>query len=388
MKCKIFLMLGLLTLLSISGVSAQVVNGGFESGTFSSWGVVGLSSSSVASAHAYTGGYGAWLDANSANGWMTQTVNAANYGYVEFDAYIYESGGGGSNARVSLGSTYHSLPSTSSWAHYKYAISGTSSFTIKFMLQPWSGERVYMKIDNVELTGYTIPNPYITWTTHPTESWAVGNYSTLIVAVPKDYEFDFYYKQPNGTYAITPIQKSLLGPYWNDAEGMLYEDYIKTCYHSRHGTYSGLVMVGETGVSEKHVYVPYFDVTVDLPDVIVIPIPDVYVDPPQWNVTIPPAYENISWLIEYTDFWDGVASSINYTQYATVGLLLPPLEMLNDSIYTIYVYADSSSVMLQGFEHCALIVMVGWDVIPASIQAIFIGAASLGVVIFLLHRRT
>ncbi len=147
------------------------------------------------------------------------------------------------------------------------------------------------------------------------------------------------------------------------------------------------MMYGTTGISEKTIYVPYLDSNVEVPDVIIIPIPDVYVDPPQWNVTLPPKYDNVSWLVDYTTFWDGVGNSINHTQYATVGLLLVPFEALNNSMSVIYAHANDASTMLQGFEHCSIIVMSGWNLIPVEIQTLFIGAAALGVVIFILHRR-
>lgn len=315
------------------------------------------------------------------NAWMSQEV------YLNYNMNISlwaRSPGGSQTIEIYVDSVLlDSFSTTAIGGFHAVDTSSLSGFkTIKFNTPLTTG---YTYVDNILLSD---PAPsYIAWTTYPPDSWAVGNYSTLIISVPDTAVFDFYYKIPEGEYVLTPIQKSFFGRYWNIEEGCFYQDYLKTCYHAAYGNYSAKI-IGNIAASEENRYVPYFNPEIDIPDVIVIPIPDVYVDPPQWNVTLPPKYENVTWLNDYTVFWDGVGNSINYTMYATVGLLLIPVEMLNSSVSTIHTYAVSASGMVSGFEHCAIIVKVGWDVIPPEMQSLFIGAACLGLVIFLYHRRT
>lgn len=236
---------------------------------------------------------------------------------------------------------------------------------------------------------YTPLPSYITWTTHPPDSWKVGNYSTLVIGVPEEYKnFTFEYKTPSTNYTTMSIQKNIIPKTFDYTEGKWYYWFSKAVYHSTYGNYSCRITHPEMETEIKTVSVPYFNPDVALPPVVIIPIPDVWVDPPQWNVTIPDKYQNVSWLTNYTVFWGGVGNSTNYTLYATAGLLLTPIEMLNSSISTVHEYTTTAGGMIAGFEHTAIIIKVGWDIIPDDIQNIFIGTAALGIVIFIYHRRT
>lgn len=232
------------------------------------------------------------------------------------------------------------------------------------------------------------PTSYISWDTFPSNSWKVGNYSTLMVGVPASLKnFTFFYKTPSTDYTEMPIQKHFIHKTFNVEEGEFYYYYAKFPYHATYGTYSAKIELNEVVLDSKSVIVPYFDPDITLPDTIIIPIPAVFVDPPQWNVTVPPEYENVTWLTDYTAFCDGIGNSLNYTTYATIGLLLIPLDMLNGSVTTIHEYATDAAGMVTGFEHCSIMIKVAWAIIPSEIQTLFVGAAALGLVVFLYHRR-
>lgn len=378
---RFFLILFFLFLVLINPVGAVgIPDPSFESGNLDDWVVLQNTGSHAAVLGGVYGDYCAHLSHTGYNA-ERLAIGAGECNSCSF--WGKKSGAGSGDVRFDYNVR---VPVTSStWQKYYY----NNSFTSIEMIAAGGGDSVTMWIDHFRFNNEPdTPKNYITWDTSPPDTWSKGNYSTLIVGVPYDMDFDFYYKVPNGDYVLTPIQKSFIGRYYNVEAGEFYQDYAKICYHAVHGNYSAKLVIDGFESSQTDVYIPYIDLDIDPPDSIIIPIPDIIVAPPNWNVTVPPKYDNVSWLTNYTDFWDGVGDSINYTQYATVGLLLTPLEALNTSVHTLFVYVDDASGMIQGFEHCAIIVRSGWDVIPSEIQTLFIGSASLGVVVFLLHRRT
>ena len=398
---KIFLVMVGLILISCSPVSATnlIINGDFETGNLNGWSTWGTVDPWTISSDSYEGTYSTASDYGIYEN-IKQTIDFTevstvtfyskvigySFGDFRFGAYMDSTSSTLGTCLWSAGAGEHD------WTLRTIDVSGYTGYhTINFFGGVGTSGQIRVRIDNIMADdGIGGADEFITWTTCPTDSWAKGNYSMIWVRVPEEHNnFTFWYKTPSTDYTQISIPKNYLHNYpaYNYVDDTWYYHYWKTCYHAVHGNYSAKLIIDGSDSSEITTYIPYLDLDVDMPDVITIPVPDVFIDPPQWNVTIPEAYINVSWLTNYTDFWDGLGESINTTQYATVGLLLIPFDALNTSLSGVYGYVDDASGMVQGFDHCALIVRAGWDVIPNEIQTIFIGSAALGIVVFIYHRR-
>ena len=323
--------------------------------------------------------------------YINQSIDLTNVDNLTFYYELSKRGSG--YLAVGFGDTSSVIWQTSSvtsWIPVNIDVSGYSGITnIFFYAKCTASLGLAGTLDDIVADSITPPPAnYITWETFPPDSWKVGNYSTLMVGVPASLKnFTFFYKTPSTDYIEMPIQKHFIHKTFNVEEGEFYYYYAKFPYHATYGNYSAKIELNEAVLDSKSVIVPYFDPDITLPDTVIIPVPEVFVDPPQWNVTVPEEYGNVTWLTDYTAFCDGIGNSLNYTTYATVGLLLIPLEMLNGSVTTVNEYATDAAGMVQGFEHCSIIIKVAWDIIPSEIQTLFIGAAALGLVVFLYHRR-
>lgn len=405
MKSKIFVLFMLVILLNIPTAQAvinPIINGNFETGT-TGWSFTGPYSSEygVTSCawyihYAYEGTYFARSFGRGDSGpscSISQSIDCTELNTITFwnqhKPYWNDKPQHTFTASVGSESITIEKRQATEWKQYSINVEALTGYHTFGVYASTTGtttnDQIYLMIDLVE--GIEAPS-YIEWSTFPAESWKVGNYSTLIVSVPTSLSFDFYYKTSSqNDYVLTPIQKSFVGRYFNVDEGCFYEDYIKTCYHAVHGNYSAKLVINGGDSSVTHRYIPYFDPNINIPDVIIIPTPDVFVDPPILNVTIPPKYQNVTWLIDYTNLWDGVGNTTNNILYSTVGLLLIPLDFINESFITVEAYASNASGMITGFEHCSIIINAAWSIIPHEIQKIFIGAAVLGLIVFIYNRR-
>lgn len=119
----------------------------------------------------------------------------------------------------------------------------------------------------------------------------------------------------------------------------------------------------------------------DPPEIPPPPMPD------DWNMTIPDKYQNVTWLTNYTTYFDEMGGTINTTLYSVSGWVISPLTSLNNTVYSLRYYIAGTHDMLNGLSHLHMIVNYGWAVIPIEIKTIFTGTATIGVCIYLFKRR-
>jgi hypothetical protein len=110
--------------------------------------------------------------------------------------------------------------------------------------------------------------------------------------------------------------------------------------------------------------------------------------PNYWNMTIPDKYQNVTWLTNYTTYFNEMGGTINTTLYSVSGWVISPLMSLNNTVYSLRYYMADTHDMVASISHLHMMVNYGWAVIPTEIKTIFTGAAAIGVCIFLFKRRT
>lgn len=113
-----------------------------------------------------------------------------------------------------------------------------------------------------------------------------------------------------------------------------------------------------------------------------IPIPD------DWNMTIPDKYQNVSWLTNYTGYFDDMRYSINGSLYGVTGLVIEPLQSLNETVHVLRYHISNSTNMVAEYSYLSVIVYYGWGALPVEMQTIFVGIAAAGACIYLFKRRT
>lgn len=375
-----------------------ITNGDFETGDFTGW---NYTSGAQAPFITYLGG--AWGDhtaqlivpQHAGTCILIQEYNNANAHNISFDIQRCSSGFYPSRVEiynnddivVQLGPESATIYN----GHFSIDLTAyTGQGKVLFYANSGTTHTEYLRVDNVVVEdGSPEPTNYITWSTYPEDSWSVGNYSMITVGLPRPPDpVDFYIKTPTTDYIKKPLTKSPLVKTWNTEEAQWYYQYFHTVYHVQSGNYSCKIVNSSANFIEySDITIPYDSPDIPIPDVITIPTPDPIETPPEWDVTIPESYENVSWMINYTDYWDNLGMNINDTLYSTVGLIFIPLEVMNESVYTVYTHINSAANIVNGFEHTHVIIQVAWDVIPGNIQTIFIGSAAVGVGLFILHRR-
>lgn len=388
---RIILMVLVIGFLSCNPASADnvIVNGDFDT-DLTGWSTTG---NVIHGASSELGNIAFMYGSGESTATLYQTINADNVNFLNFSYYYTEFPAISSPYfKVYVNSTcLFTRTSPTGWTQVSLDMSGyTGTKVIKFLLYvPTGTNMIHVGIDNI-VAEVSPPPDYITWSTWPEDSWAVGNYSMITVGLPRPPDpVDFYIKTPSTDYIKKPLTKSPLVKTWNYEESQWYYQYFHTVYHSQYGDYSCKIVNSSADFIEySNITVPYSSPDVPIPPVVTIPTPDPIKAPPEWNVTIPEQYENVSWIFDYTDFWDELGITLNDTLYSTVGLIFIPMESINESVYTVYTHVDTAADMVSGSEHTNVIVQVAWNVIPDSIKTIFIGAAAIGLCIFILHRRT
>ena len=396
---RIILMILVIGFLSCNPASADnlFTNGDFSTGDLSGWSI-GWSGGSGGLPYYWEGGCGLGVHGTNVQPgytWINQTIDLTNVNEISFDLTNWNMEASGSYFSVSL-------DTKTNYIYNDNVVDGPDNVQVD--VSSYSGIKDVYFIYRVNWGGWcwatglldnivaeAVPPPaYITWSTWPEDSWAVGNYSMIVVGVPAPPDpVDFYIKTPSTDYIKKPLTKSPLVRTWNYIESRWYYQYFHTVYHSQYGDYScKIVNSSEDFIEYSNITVPYSSPDVPIPPVVTIPTPDPIETPPEWNVTIPEQYENVSWIFDYTDFWDELGITLNDTLYSTVGLIFIPMESINESVYTVYTHVDTAADMVSGSEHTNVIVQVAWNVIPDSIKTVFIGAAAIGLCIFILHRRT
>ena len=377
-----------------SNVSAQVVNGDFSNG-LSGWSPSPSNKWSVSGGQAV--GY------SNANCYLSQSIDLTGYDTLTFNAsaiIVYDS-----YIRVRILNTGISKYITGGMKPYECDVSSFSGFyTLQLGVYP-DASYSQGKFDDFILIE---PPPNNSISFNPDVPISNQTQQYFNYTVNSTYE-DYMYFVTSVWHAPYNLSDLYLIENWLNVEQVgeniqlnnPFSD-LQTYHLNLYATTSAPPVVSESFLiaSSNEIYInrSYTGSIPPIPDP--EPDPDPYdpdpnpiedpntTIPDDWNMTIPDKYQNVSWLTNYTGYFDDLTYSINNTLYSVTGLVIKPMQSLNETVHILRYHISNSKNMVAEYSYLSVIVYYGWGVLPVEMQTIFIGVAAAGACIYLFKRRT
>jgi hypothetical protein len=384
-----------------SSASAQLVNGDFETGTLSGWTSGGNSVTVVSGgSESY---YARFINYNPIP-WVRQNYSVGTYTHINYT--VWTDGSGDVWAYVySNGEIVSLINHRYNGGHFSIDITGNSTGEFYFMSY-YDGTF----LDDVELVGYSPPPPPPACTINFNPDVSISNQTQQYFnySVNSTYE-DYMYFVTSVWHAPYNLSDLYLIENWLNVEqegenvplNNPFSD-LQTYHLNLYATTSAPPVVSGSFLiaSSNEIYInrSYTGSIPPIPDP--EPEPDPYEPDPNpiedpnttipddWNMTIPSKYQNVSWLTNYTGYFDDLTSSVNNTLYSVTGLVIGPLQSLNETVYSLRYHISNSKNMVAEYSYLSVILYYGWGVLPVEMQTIFIGVAAAGACIYLFKRRT